>query len=44
MPGKSVMDILCEKHPEPGFHDGPAFMPCDTLPPLLDLDITADDV
>ena len=41
VPGKSVMDILCEKHPEPGFHDGPAFMPCDTLP---DLDITADYV
>ena len=42
VPGKSVMDILCEKHLEPGFRDGPVFMPCDTLPPLLDLDITAD--
>ena len=42
VPGKSVMDILCEKNPEPGFCDGPALMPCDTLPPLLDLDITAD--
>ena len=44
VPGKSVMDILCEKHLEPGFRDGPVFMPCDTLPPLLDLDITADYV
>ena len=44
VPDKSFMDILCEKHPEPGFRDGPAFMPCDTLPPLLDLDITADCV
>ena len=44
VPGKSVMDILCAKHLEPGFRDGPALMPCDTLPPLLDLDITADYV
>ena len=44
VPGKSVMDILCEKHLEPGFCDRPVFMPCNTLSPLLDLDITADYV
>ena len=36
--------ILCEKHLEPGVNDESAFMPCDVLPPLLDLDITADYV
>jgi len=42
VPGCSVLDILCEKRPEPGVNDESAFMPCDVLPPLLDLDITAD--
>ena len=35
---------LHEKHPDPGVIDESAFMPCDDLPPLLDLDITADYV
>ena len=44
VPGHSVLDILHEKHPEPGVIDESAFMSCDDLPPLLDLDITADYV
>ena len=44
VPGHSVLDILHEKHPEPGVIVESAFMPCDDLPPLLDLDITADYV
>ena len=36
--------FLHEKHPEPGVIDESAFMPCDDLPPLLDLDITTDYV
>ena len=42
VPGHSVLDILHKKHPEPGVIDESAFMSCDGLPPLLDLDITAD--
>ena len=37
-------NILLEKHPEPVVIDVSAFLPCDDLPPLLDLDITADYV
>ena len=44
VPGHSVLDILREKHPEPGVIAESAFMPYDDLPPLLDLDITADYV
>jgi len=44
MPSHSVLDILLEKYPEPGVNDESAFMPCDVLPPLLDLDITVDYV
>jgi len=44
VPGHSVLDILCEKHPEPGVNDESAFMPCDVLPPLLGLDITPNYV
>ena len=35
-------NILLEKHPEPVVIDESAFLPCDDLPPLLDLDVTAD--
>ena len=41
VPGRSVLDILIEKHPEPRIIDE---SPCDDLPPLLYLDITADYV
>ena len=36
--------ILLEKHPELVIIDESAFLPCDDLPPLLDLDITSDYV
>ena len=35
---------MLEKHPEPVVIDESAFLPCDDLPPLLGLDITADYV
>ena len=37
-------NILLEKHSEPVVIDESAFSPCDDLPPLLELDITADYV
>ena len=37
-------NILLEEHPEPVVTDQSAFLLCDDLPPLLDLDITADYV
>ena len=37
-------NILHEKHPLPGVIDESVFLACDDLPPLLDLDITADYV
>ena len=37
-------NILLEKHPEPVVIDKFAFLPCDDLPALLDLDVTADYV
>ena len=37
-------NILLEKHPQPVVIDESAFLPCDDLPPLLDLDITANYV
>ena len=42
--GKSVADVFQEKHPEPCSSCGDAFLPCDSLPPVLDVDITADYV
>ena len=44
VPGKSVADVLREKHPEPYRSGGDAFLSCDSLPPILDVDITADYV
>ena len=44
VPSYSVLDILLKKHPDPGVIDESAFLPCDVLPPLIDLDITADYV
>ena len=39
IPGKSVADVLREKHPEPCSFGRDAFLPCDSLPPVLDVDI-----
>ena len=44
VPGKSVADALREKHPEPCCSGNDAFLPFDSLPPILDVDITADYV
>ena len=44
IPGMSVFDVLAQKHPEPGEVVPSTFMPCDTLPPLIDLDITGGHV
>ena len=41
---KSVADALREKHPEPCCSGDDAFLPCDSLLPVLDVDITADYV
>ena len=41
VPGKSVADVLREKHPEPCSSGDDAFLPCDSLP---DVDITANYV
>ena len=38
--GQSVAHILQEKHPEASQSGTRAFMPCDELPPLVDVDIT----
>ena len=42
----ALLNILDEEHPEPIARviGESAFLPCDDLPPLLDLDITADYV
>ena len=36
----TVFDVLAKKHPEPSKVVPSTFLPCDTLPPLSDLDIT----
>ena len=43
-PGHSVFDNLLEKHPAPRDAIESFFLPCDVLPPLIDLDITVDYV
>ena len=44
VPSKSVADVLREKDPEPCSSGDDAFLPCDSLPLVLDVDITADYV
>ena len=41
---KSVLEVLENKHPEPSGTGADAFMPCDTLPPLIEVDITGSHV
>ena len=38
------MNVLREKHPELCCSGDDAFLPCDSLPPVLDVDITTDYV
>ena len=44
VPGMTVFDVLAKKHPEPSKIVSSTFLPCDTLPPLSDLDITGGHV
>ena len=43
-PGMFVADALRKKNPEPCSSGNDMFLPCDSLPPILDVDITADYV
>ena len=42
--GKLVFDVLQEKHPAPGFTNDNAFVKCDVLPPMIDVDVTSGHV
>ena len=42
--GKPVAQILQEKHPEASQSGTRAFLPCDELPPLVDVDITGSHI
>ena len=42
--GKTVLEVLKEKHPEPREASVRAFLSCDELPPLVDIDMTAAHV
>ena len=37
---KSVLDVLRVKHSEPSHNDVQAFLDCDDLPPLTEVDVT----
>ncbi|CEM26448.1 unnamed protein product [Vitrella brassicaformis CCMP3155] len=39
-PGVTLLDVLREKHPPQQQPCEEAFLPCDSLPPLIDVDIT----
>ncbi|CEM26622.1 unnamed protein product [Vitrella brassicaformis CCMP3155] len=43
-PGVTVLDVLREKHPPQQQPHEEAFLPCDNLPPLIDVDITDSTV
>ena len=38
--GKTVFEVLFEKHPEQRMSDEEDFMPCEKLPHLIDIDVT----
>ena len=42
--GKTVFEVLMEKHPEPGVVDEDAFLKCEKLPVLIDVDITGNHI
>ena len=44
VPGMTVFNVLAKKHPKPSEVVPSTFLPCDTLPPLSDLDITGGHV
>ena len=41
---KTVFDLLEEKHPPPSSLNERAYLPCDDLPPLIDVDVTGTHV
>ena len=44
MHNKTVFDVLKENHPEPREASVKVFLPCDKLPLLIDVDVTAAQV
>ena len=42
--GKTVFDVLKEKHPEPRCVNENAFIKCEELPPVMDVDVTGGHV
>ena len=40
--GMTVLECLKEKHPEPSQIDEKAFLACDVLPPLIEIDIKVE--
>ena len=42
--GKTVLDVLREKYPEPAYASEKAFLQCDELPPITDVDVTGPHV
>ena len=42
--GKTVCDVLKEKHPEPRCVNEKAFIKCEELPPVMDVDVTGGHV
>ena len=42
--GKTVFDVLNEKHPEPRCVNENAFIKCEELPPFMDVDITGGHI
>ena len=41
---KRVLDVLREKHPDPANSGIQAFLPCNNLPPLTDVDVTGSHI
>jgi len=41
---QTVFEVSKEKHPDPGENIEEAFMDVDKLPPLIDVEVTADHV
>ena len=42
--GKTVFEVLFEKHPEQRIPDEEDFMPCEKLPHLIDIDVTCSHI
>ena len=42
--GKTVFEVLFEKHPEQRIPDEEGFIPCEKLPRLIDIDVTCSHI